>query len=116
MKKHLLKIIIPLLSLAAGPAIAGSTGSGVILNFQVSKAYGDFVFIRLDNLNTDVYAPCHVNTFWNYTLPLVSDTDKQMFSMLLVAYSSGKSVELQGMSACNEFPAVESLRSVTLSH
>ncbi len=100
--------------LVSGAAGASSSVTGTITELHIGKNYGNFVFIKVDASNTNPYSSCHSNTHWNYTLPLTSELDKQMYAALLVAYSSGRPTRLEGLNACNEFSGVESLKTVRL--
>lgn len=81
-----------------------------IIQIELAKDYGDYVFIKLDI--PVVKTGCHINTYWNYTLPLATETDKAIFTMLLSAHMSGKKIGIRGTGSCSQFGSIESAKSI----
>jgi hypothetical protein len=88
----------------------------VIQQVSISKPYGNYAFIRLLNKPVSTLG-CANNGYWHFTLPLVSEIDKVMYSSLLAAYMSKTSVSLSGFEtvSCNEFDTIESLSGFVLN-
>lgn len=85
----------------------------MVLELEVNKTFGAFVFVRMDKAPTAPIA-CSTNGYWHYTLPLASDLDKRMFAMLLTAQAGGKAVSIAGLGSCSEFSAIESAAAVRM--
>jgi hypothetical protein len=97
----------------ASQSHAGTSITGKIVLIDMSKDYGNFVFVKLD-VNPSAPIACHTNLAWTYTLPLVTDMDKRMHAALLLAYATGRSVTLRGSGTCTDFSSIESAVSVRL--
>jgi hypothetical protein len=96
-------------------AFAGSQVSGAtITNLQISKSYGNFVFIQVSSTPTG--APACANSSWHYTLSFGNPSDNQLYAMLLTAYSSGALVNIAGTGNCNDVGFTESLQALQLTH
>ena len=88
--------------------------SGKIVTLEIAKDYGNFVFIKLDVTPTAIPACSAYNGFWNYTLPLITDTDRRVFAMLMTAYATQHTVLIRGADTCGEFGSIESAVAVRL--
>lgn len=84
-----------------------------VTKLDLARDYGSYVFIKLDATQTNKPA-CHQNGGWNYTSPIATEMDKAMFSILLAAYMSGKSISIYGSGACSQFPSIETAGRVRL--
>ena len=100
-------------SLFACSATAADVEAAHVLELQISKSFGNFVFVALDKPHA-VPIACAINTGWQYTLSLAGEVDKRMFALLVTAQTTGKPVSIRGAGACNEFGAVESMTVLTL--
>jgi hypothetical protein len=104
-----------LMAVLSLPARATSDISNTtIVDLSINKGYGTFVFIRVASAPANP-ATCSTNGAWHYTLPLTNIGDREMYSMLLTAFSAGATIDMSGLGSCNEFGAIESLRSVRIS-
>lgn len=97
----------------ASQSHAGTSITGKVVMIDMSKDYGNFIFVKLD-VNPSAPIACHTNLAWTYTLPIVSDMDKRMHATLLLAYATGRSVTLRGSGTCADFASIESAISVRL--
>lgn len=110
--KVVINSLIGLLTLVSGLSFAGVIYEGKITKVAIDKGTGDKVFIQVDAAKEDSPA-CHTITSWSFVLPLVSDTDNKIFSMLLAARASKATVRLEGSGLCNTHGSVESLMYFT---
>lgn len=97
----------------ASQSYAGTSITGKVVLIDMSKDYGNFIFVKLD-VNPSAPIACHTNLSWTYTLSYVSDMDKRMHATLLLAYATGRSVTLRGSGSCADFESIESAISVRL--
>jgi hypothetical protein len=97
----------------ASQSHAGTSITGKVVLIDMSKDYGNFIFVKLD-VNPSAPIACHTNLGWTYTLPYVSDMDKRMHAMLMLAYATGRSVTIRGSGTCADFSSIESAISVRL--
>lgn len=90
----------------------GKTSSAKIEQMMIDEDYGGLIFIRA--VGEIQNAPeCAANGQWSYVLPLNSELQKTtMTSFLLVAYTTGKAVQLIGKNSCNEFNSIETLKRI----
>ncbi|ROQ23373.1 hypothetical protein [Gallaecimonas pentaromativorans] len=86
-----------------------------VKQLSINENYGDFIFIKLSQSPERI--ACSKNGYWDYTLKLSTDADKALYSMLLMAASSGKSINVSGLDqpACNEFNTIESASRIDLN-
>jgi len=82
--------------------------SVVIKKLAISKDNSQMLFIVAEGVK-DVTPACSENLNWSYVMPLVDETDKQMYSMLLAARASQATVSLEGNSLCAVWGNVETL-------
>lgn len=114
--KNLTKTIL----IAAGLAIAATAHSSsdvsgtYIGDIAISRSYGSFVFIHVASTPANRIA-CSTHSYWHYTLPLATASDRDLYAMLLTAYAGKASVELAGLGVCNEFSSAETLGSLRLT-
>lgn len=107
-------LLLTILAVFAKSSFATEASKAKIIRLDLAKSYGS-VLIKL-NTSTPIKASCHQNTGWDYVMPISSDIDKTMFSILLAAYMSGKSITIAGSDACSQplVGAVETAVRVTL--
>jgi len=105
-------IFIIFCMLVSNTIFATNVEHATIVQLDINKNYGEFVFIKLDT-HPD-FISCAINHYWSYTMPLVSDMDKAMYSALLSAFTSGTKVTIGGTNVCSDFPAIESAQSIRL--
>ena len=86
---------------------------GRVIEISIEKDYGNYAFIKVDVPPTAPVA-CSQNGYWQYTLPLVSEADKRIFSMVMTSYLTQRAMHFRGLGSCNEFGAVESLAGARL--
>jgi hypothetical protein len=84
-----------------------------IKSLQISKGYGNFVFINIAVVPTG--APACENASWQYALSLSIPGDTQMYAMLLTAYAAGTPIDVSGAGACNEVGFVESASAIQVT-
>ncbi len=104
-------IIIGIL-LMPGIAFGANVSNTKIVRVAINAEYGDYAFIKLANAPERIQ--CSTNGTWDYTLPLTTETNRAMYSTILAAFMSGKTVNVYGLSSpdCNEFPHVESMNTI----
>jgi hypothetical protein len=101
--------------LAVAPVASAQPGEAAnvtIERLQLSKQYGNLLFIRLTTLPT-VRTGCSQNGYWHFTLDIGDALGKNMYAQLLIAHASGQRVDLGGDDSCG-WGDVESLRGVAL--
>lgn len=93
---------------------AGIIVEGKIAELAISKSYSNFVFIKMDTVQSKI--PCATNGSWHFTLPLNTDQEKSMYSAILAAHMAGKTIRLDGFTpgVFSEFGSIESLSTFTL--
>lgn len=105
---------LALVSLFSGEARAsGATGNTVIVEVAIQRQFGDFVLIR--TAGPLVGSPsCYTNAYWHFTLSIGNPGDRELYAMILSAFSAGSTVTMSGKGTCNEFGSIESLQSINL--
>lgn len=98
------------LLLAMCSANAGD-GQGKIVQIAINKSIGAAVFVRLDTVPTGA-AACSTNSYWHFTIPLVSDLDKRLYTQILAAKLVNATVSISGTGVCSEYGSVESAGGV----
>lgn len=93
--------------------IATSQNDVTVVNLNVNRDLGQ-VYIRTSS--APVANGCHTDLNWNYTFIITSEADKAVYSTLLSAKMSGKSVSLTGYGACPStgYQLVEELHWVSI--
>lgn len=92
-------------------ALAGSSVVQVkVTNLAINKTYGNLVFIQVSGIPSG--APVCSNSSWHYTLSLGNTSDKELYAMLLMAYSTGVPVNITGTGTCSQVSFVESLEGL----
>jgi len=97
----------------SGTAAAADVANATILEIAIDPGYGNHVFIRLNKLQPAI--GCAPGGYWQYTLAFSSTgPSQQMYAALLAAQMAGKTISVTGAGACNENPAVESMRGMNV--
>lgn len=109
---------LPFLTMAAFVAFAVPLQAGTILDASLTrlaivKTHGDIVFVKADR-SKDSLPTCHTNLSWDFVMPLISEQDKKLYAMLLVARSSQMTVSLSGTGTCDHFGSIETLMGIHL--
>jgi hypothetical protein len=100
-----LLLLLPI-SIMAGSAISQVR----VTNLAINKTYGNLVFIQVNG--TPSGAPACSSGTWQYTLSLGTPSDKELYAMLLMVYSTGAVVNITGTGACSDVNFVESLQGL----
>jgi hypothetical protein len=114
-RAHCAPIGLVLLAIGSVAYATSDIANTTIADLSINKAYGSFVFIKVAASPANP-AACSTNGGWHFTLPLSTAADQQLYAMLLAAFASGATVDMSGMGACNEHGAIESIRSMRISH
>lgn len=93
-------------------APAGDLADARLIKIGTMKTYGEILFIKTDKTKTSLPG-CHVNLAWDYVMPLVSEHDKKLYSMLLAARAADTPITLNGGGTCEYFGSIETLIGVT---
>ncbi len=100
MKKSILVIII--LIIPSLNVMAGQTHStGKVTRLYVQECCGTLApeaHFNVENRNLSQYDCTNEDNF--YAIPLNNDRGKAMYSLVLAAYKSGKSIEVWGLGEC----------------
>ena len=83
-----------------------------ISRIAINKTKGAMAFIRL-SLAPNTPAACSTDSYWHFTVPLVTDLDKEVYNILVRAHASGRQVYIYGDNVCNDIATVESVFAVT---
>lgn len=82
---------------------------GAITELAIDRVYGEAkVFIQASG-NKDSNPSCHTNSNWSFVLPLSTDLDRNIFSMLLTARATQGTLRLQGRGLCDVHTGMETL-------
>ncbi len=108
-----LSLLLAAICYSSGALAGSQILRATIINLEISKSYGNFVFIGAST--SSVGAPTCETGSWQYTLTLTNPGDSQIYALLLTAYATGAVVNLQGAGSCNEVGFVESLQSAQLT-
>jgi hypothetical protein len=90
----------------------GEAANVTIERLQLSKPYGNLLFIRLTTPPT-VRTGCAQNAYWHFTLDIGDAVGKNMYAQLLIAHAAGQRIDLGGDDSC-AWGDVESVRGVAL--
>jgi len=93
-------------------AYAGGAVEGKVKKIAIDRTYTTakaFVTVAGDKSNTPA---CHTNRSWSFALPLVTDLDRAVYSMLLSAHATGKTALLEGRGLCDVHSSIETLTYV----
>jgi len=117
MKKYILIAGLFLVALCSNVSAEGTSQYFHVVEIELNKDYGNFIFIKTDRDNSDqsTKAPCSTHKYWEYTLPLVTEFDKAAYNIIMTALTESKEVILRGDEThCYEFGNVESLQSIRI--
>lgn len=104
-------LIMFVIQLATLPNAMALTLNGItIKSLNIEKPLGELVFMSTSVSPTP--HGCHTDVNWNFTLPLNTSLDRQIYASLLAAMLSGKKVDIEGTSTCSSFATIESVKRV----
>jgi hypothetical protein len=89
-------------------AQAGGVEDAIVVKISSSKQFGEILFIKTNKSKTNIPG-CHSNLSWDFVVPLVSEHDKKLYSMLLAARVAQTPITLSGTGTCDHFGSIESL-------
>jgi hypothetical protein len=112
MTKRMLGSLIIGLLFAVEASAATSIQRTTIANLQLNKGYPNVLFIQLTG--TPSGNSCSAGG-WHYTLSLTGTDGPQMYAMLLMAYSTGALLNIQGSGTCPDVGNIESADVVQLT-
>ncbi len=84
----------------------------VVSRIAINKTKGAMAFIRL-SIAPNSPAACSTDPYWHFTVPLVTDLDRELYNLLVKSFSSGRQVYIYGDNACNDIGTVESAYAVS---
>lgn len=114
MKKYILLAILLIPEIAMPTTLSAVQ----IEKLNLNRSLGSKIFIRTSaSPQEQTRIECHTDNNWNFVLPLESDLDKSIYSSLLAALASGKTVTLTGTNGCDEssgYSTIETLKNFTI--
>lgn len=118
-KGAIMKKLVLLTTVFIPNIVVSATLSGVQIDkLNLNLGLGSKVFIRTSvSPQEQARIGCHTDNNWNFVLPLENNLDTSIYSSLLAALASGKTVTLVGTNNCNEnsgYPTIETLRNFTI--
>lgn len=93
----------------ASTVFAGGQITGQIKTIAIDRTYVSpkaFVQVTGDKENSP---SCHTNSSWSFALPLETDEDRAVYSLLLSAHATGKTAQLEGRGLCEVHSSIETL-------
>lgn len=85
---------------------------GTVIKIATDRIYNPpKVFILIAGNKSNI-PTCQTNTNWSFALPLDTEQDKAIFSLLLSAHATGKTALLEGRGACDVHSSIETLSYV----
>lgn len=106
------KIFLLLISLTG--CVNAGTVTGKITHIFSGPGFGSKVFIAIDTIVTNKPS-CQANTLYAFSLDSETVGSDIWLSMLLTAYSTGKTVYLEGSNQCNLWSNIEDLKYIRLN-
>jgi len=89
-----------------------------ISDLQINRALGNYVFVKVlgGTFSISGGQACG-NQFgsWQYTLPMNTAQDRDLYAMLLSAYASGATINIGGAGVCG-WGSFEAVNGVQLTH
>ncbi|MFN4290106.1 MAG: hypothetical protein ACK4E7_04415 [Permianibacter sp.] len=104
---------IAMFSMMVSFAYADDVNNVKIKRWVLKRSYGERLFIQLHARQT-LPLECHSNGGWEYVLDTSDEPGKQLYSALLSAYASGKTLQLRGQNKCTLWSNVEDLDGAIL--
>jgi hypothetical protein len=101
-----------LTSMFCPPVQASSVENVTIVRVHLTKDFENVAFIKLSS-PPQGKPGCSAH-YWDFTLPLNTPFEKNLFAMLMTAYSTGTLVQAGGVGACNDHPQIESLTALAV--
>ncbi len=106
------KIMFVLLSCVFNVALAG-TAKGTISKLHTGPAYGTMFFVTVSAVTTGAPA-CKTNAAFSFVFDSATPSGKNTLALLMLAYSTGKSVTISGENSCTLYADTEDLRWVLI--
>ena len=106
--RYLILIILSMLSALSNSATQSNvTIQTLMMDTSANKT--DRLFIQT-NVPRDSAAPeCQTSGRWSFVLPLQTDHQNRMYSMLLAASAAGEKLTLLGTGLCDSWVDIETL-------
>ncbi len=107
MKKRIL--LLSVISSLSALSFADGAITGQVNNIAIDRIYEPpRAFIKVAGDKSDAPA-CHTNSKWSFALPLETEEDYAVYSLLLSAHATGKEAVLEGRGLCDVHSSVETL-------
>ena len=107
--KNLAKSAALVGALLSSSVMANGSVEGTVTKIAIDRVYNPpRAFIVVDGAKTGSPA-CHVSSTWSFVLPLQSDVDRDIYSMLLSAHATRRPLKLQGRGLCDIHTSVETM-------
>jgi len=106
-------VVLVILTTISSLSFAGKA-NGKITHVFSGPGFGTKVFIAIDVDVTDK-PECLVNTFYSFSIDSEAIGADTWLSMILMAYSTGKSVYVEGTNHCNLYSSIEDLKYIRLN-
>ena len=100
-------LVIAILCFVVSPAYAGKV-TGKITHVFSGPGFGTKVFFAMDTEVSEKPA-CQINTLYSFALDSQAPGADAWLSMVYIAYSSGKSVYVEGNGECNHWSSIEDM-------
>jgi hypothetical protein len=114
-KVHPARILTLLFTTASllmlAPAAHATELTGRIVMIELAKDFGNYAFLKLD-VSHSAPIGCHINGYWQFTLPLGTDLERRIYTLAATAMMAGQVVRLRGSGGCTDFPHIESAVSL----
>jgi hypothetical protein len=105
-------ILFVLLSFVFSTALAG-TAQGTISKLHTGPAYGTLFFVTVSAASTGMPA-CKTNPAFSFAFDSAAPAGKNTLALLMLAYTTGKSVTISGENRCSLYSDTEDLRWVLI--
>lgn len=108
------KLIVLLIMLTTNSVcLANNVSNAKIKKIMMDQNYSTKVYIVLDKSQASLIA-CHSNSSWQYVVDTGTEFGKQLYSILMILYTTGKSANFIGKNNCDVYFSIESLRRIEL--
>lgn len=111
--KKLFTAIILGLTLSFSAFASSSVDNTTITRVMIDQNYGSIIYVQVAGTLSNSPS-CLTNNTWQYAFDASTTFGKLMFSQVLAAYNSIKTVKIEGAGTCNNFSTVEDMRRIEL--